>query len=53
MTCKPDSHPTLYEEVDLLATEWGGRDQSKIASGLDKVMTGRTYRYVEQVPLSR
>jgi len=50
MTCKPDSHPALYEEVDLL-TKSGAVETVE-----DRVWTGkgherRTYRYVEQVPL--
>lgn len=51
MTCKPTSHPALYEEVDLL-TKSGAVDTIE-----DRVWTGkghekRTYRYVSQVPLS-
>ena len=50
MTCKPDSHRALYEEVDLL-TKSGA-----VATSEDRVWTGQshtrtTYRYVEQVPL--
>jgi hypothetical protein len=51
MTCKPDSHPTLYEEVDALAKS------GAVTTVSDRVWTGtghelRTYRYVNQVPLS-
>lgn len=50
MTCKPDSHPTLYEEVALLA-KLGAVSQCE-----DRVWTGQghqrwTYRFVEHVPL--
>ena len=50
MTCKPDSHPALYEEVDLLAKS------GAVETVEERVWTGhdherRTYRYVEQVPL--
>lgn len=50
MTCKPDSHPALYEEVDLLIKS------GAVETVEDRVWTGkgherRTYRYVEQVPL--
>ena len=50
MTCKPDSHPTLYEEVAALALS------GAVAETSDRVWTGRgherwTYRYVSQVPL--
>jgi len=50
MTCKPDSHPALYEEVDLLARS------GAVETVEDRVWTGtsherRTYRYVEHVPL--
>ena len=50
LTCKPDSHPTLYEEVALLA-KIGGVTQIS-----DRRWTGQgyeswTYRYVNQVPL--
>ena len=50
LTCKPDSHPTLYEEVALL-TKIGAVTQVR-----DRRWTGQgyevwTYRYVNQVPL--
>ena len=50
MTCKPDSHPTLYEEVNALAKS------GAVTTVSDRVWTGsgheqRTYRYVSQVPL--
>ncbi len=50
MTCKPESHPALYEEVDLLTRS------GAVETVEDRVWTGqgherRTYRYVEQVPL--
>jgi hypothetical protein len=51
MTCKPNSHPALYEEVNLLAKS------SAVETVADRVWTGtghqrRTYRFVSQVPLS-
>lgn len=50
MTCKPDSHPTLYEEVNALSTS------GAVSTIIDRVWTGkdhelRTYRFVSQVPL--
>ena len=50
LTCKPDSHPTLYEEVELLA-KLGVLSQCE-----DRVWSGRehqrwTYRFVAHVPL--
>ena len=50
MTCKPDSHPTLYEEVDALTAS------GAVTTLTDRVWTGkqhevRTYRFVSQVPL--
>lgn len=51
MTCKPDSHETLYQEVELL-TRVEGAVQTMITSH----WTGRyreqwTYRWVEHVPI--
>lgn len=50
LTCKGDSHQTLYEEVAALA------DINAVVQITDRVWTGhhyerRTYRYVNQVPL--
>jgi hypothetical protein len=50
MTCKPDSHPALYEEVAALDSI------SAVEQHTERVWTGRgherrTYRYVNQVPL--
>ena len=50
MTCKPDSHQALYEEVAALDTI------GAVEETTDRVWTGRcherrTYRYVSQVPL--
>jgi hypothetical protein len=50
MTCKPDSHPTLYEEVAALSTS------RAVSTITDRVWTGKyhelhTYRFVSQVPL--
>ena len=50
MSCKPDSHHTLYEEVALLAKI------GAVAQVSDRRWTGQgyevwTYRYVNQVPL--
>jgi hypothetical protein len=50
MTCKPDSHPALYEEVNALAKS------GAVTTVTDRVWTGtgheqRTYRWVSQVPL--
>jgi hypothetical protein len=51
LTCKPDSHSTLYEEVELLTKVKGAVQTMSI-----RVWTGRhyeqwTYRWVDQVPL--
>jgi hypothetical protein len=50
MTCKPDSHPALYEEVAALDAI------GAVEETTERVWTGRgherrTYRYVNQVPL--
>jgi hypothetical protein len=50
LTCKPDSHPALYEEVELLD------NMGAVGRSEDRHWTGRgyerwTYRYVPQVPL--
>lgn len=50
MTCKPDSHPTLYEEVALLAK------LDAVTQCEDRLWTGQghqcwIYRFVEHVPL--
>ena len=50
LTCKPDSHTTLYEEVALL-DKLGAVEQCQ-----DRVWTGQghqlwTYRFITQVPL--
>lgn len=50
MTCKPDSHATLYEEVALLAK------LDAVTQCEERVWTGQghqrwTYRFVEHVPL--
>jgi len=52
MTCKPDSHPTLYAEVERLTQVPDGVRQVE-----DRVWTGRfherrTYRYISHVPLT-
>ena len=52
LTCKPQSHPALYEEVGLLAKADG------VSTCADRVWTGRgyqrwTYRFLERVPLRR
>jgi hypothetical protein len=49
-TCKPESHPTLYEEVTLLDK------LGAVTTCEDRVWTGKeyqhwTYRFVERVPL--
>lgn len=51
MTCKPESHPALYEEVELLQRLKGG-----ISIRIERHWNGRyherwVYRWVEQVPL--
>ena len=51
MTCKPESHPALYEEVELLQRVKGG-----ISTRTERFWNGRyherwVYRWVEQVPL--
>lgn len=51
MTCKPESHPALYEEVELLQRLKGG-----ISTRTERRWNGRyherwVYRWVEQVPL--
>lgn len=50
MTCKPDSHPGLYEEVAALAKS------GAVTTVSDRVWTGtghelRTYRFAHQLPL--
>jgi hypothetical protein len=50
MSCKPDSHQALYEEVTALTAT------GAVAEVTERVWTGRgherrTYRYVDQVPL--
>jgi len=50
LTCKPDSHPTLYEEVALLAK------LGAVTSCEERVWTGKghqrwTYRFATHVPL--
>jgi hypothetical protein len=52
LVCKPDSHPTLYTEVERLASVPDAMGQVE-----DRVWTGTvherwTYRYVQQVPLT-
>ncbi len=53
MTCKPKSHPGLYEEVALL-----GKLEDGISSRTERRWNGRyheqyIYRWVEEVPLRR
>src|SRR6185295_19484775 len=50
LVCLPDSHPTLYEEIDLLARN------NLLDTHTERVWNGRfreryTYRYTTQVPL--
>jgi hypothetical protein len=48
--CKPDSHPTLYEEVELLTHIDGlQHHEERIFNG--RFWEQRNYRYVNQVPL--
>ena len=52
LVCKPDSHPTLYAEVERLAQVPEGMGQVE-----DRVWTGQVherwaYRYVQHVPLT-
>jgi hypothetical protein len=49
-TCKPDSHPTLYEWVDDL-TRNGGVATLTSVRRVGKKQCTDTYRYVNQVPL--
>jgi hypothetical protein len=50
MTCKPDSHPTLYEEVGLLARLGAVRCcQKRVWTGQDYERW--TYRFAEHLPL--
>jgi hypothetical protein len=50
MTCKPDSHVTLYEEVTALAA-MGAVGQIEDRTWTGKGHERRTYRWVSQVPL--
>jgi len=50
LTCKPDSHPTLYEEVDLLA-QLGAVTQSEERVWIAHGHQHWAYRFVAHVPL--
>ena len=51
MTCKPESHPVLYEEVNLLERLKGGISIRTERCWNERYHERRTYRWVEQVPL--
>jgi hypothetical protein len=50
LTCKPESHPALYEEVALL-DKIGAVQQVSVRSWTPQGTQVRHYRYVNQVPL--
>lgn len=51
MTCKPDSHPTCYAEVERLTQVPAGVRQVEDRVWTGKVHERRTYRYTSHVPL--
>ena len=51
MTCKPDSHPTLYAEVERLTQVPGGVGQFEDRIWTGRVHERRMYRYITHVPL--
>ncbi|MCL5996569.1 MAG: ISNCY family transposase [Chloroflexi bacterium] len=51
LTCKPDSHPTLYAEVERLRHVPGGMTQLEERAWTGRVHERWVYRYVHQVPL--
>lgn len=50
MTCRPESHETLYQEVNLLAVI-GGVGEVKVRKWNGQCHERWTYRYASQVPL--
>lgn len=53
LTCKPDSHTTLYEEVDLLKRVEGGIGVKKERRWNGRHYEEWHYRWAEEVPLRR
>jgi len=51
MTCKPESHPALYEEVELLQRLKGGISTRTERRWDGRYHEQRVYRWVEQMPL--
>lgn len=52
-TCKPASHPTLYEELSLLAGVEGAIQQQTVRFWNGRHYERRVYRWVEALPLRR
>lgn len=50
LVCKPDSHQTLYEEIELLERV-GGIESVTVRCWNGRFTEQRCYRYVNQVPL--
>lgn len=51
LTCKPDSHSTLYEEVELLTKVKGAVQTMSVRRWTGHHYEQWTYRWVDQVPL--
>jgi hypothetical protein len=51
LTCKPDSHSTLYEEVELLTKVKGAVQTMSIRRWTGRHHEQWTYRWVDQVPV--
>jgi hypothetical protein len=51
MTCKPDSHPALYEEIGLLTKVDGAIQTLTVQRWTGRRHEVSTYRWVTQVPL--
>ena len=53
LTCKPDSHPTLYEELQLLEGVEGAISTKTVHRWNGRYHERRVYRWAEQVPLRK
>lgn len=51
MTCKEESHPALYREVELLSRLEDGIEEMTVRHWNGRTHELRTYRWVEQVPV--
>jgi hypothetical protein len=51
MTCKPESHPTLYEEVELLSKVEGAHETKTVRRWTGRRHEQWTYRWVLHLPL--